>query len=260
MHLLYPSDPFDPKQVDDTYQDEYTAARALGLEASLFCFEDFEAGQFKARPAIPEGSRVVYRGWMLTPQVYTTLVAALHTLGATALTSPAQYQRCHHLPEWYPLLVEHTSETRVLPADADFPQALHGLDWPGYFIKDYVKSLNTAGGALVATPEQIAPLVEQMRQYRGQIEGGICVRQREDYQQETERRYFVCQGRAYGADGVVPALVETCAQRIDSPFFSVDVVQRADGVLRIVELGDGQVSDGKEWPAEGFAQMLSQIG
>lgn len=260
MHLLYPSDPFDPKQVDETYQDEYAAARALGLKASLFCFEDFEAGRFKAHPAIPEGSTVLYRGWMLTPPVYISLVEALRVLGATALTDPAQYRRCHHLPEWYPLLTEHTSETRVLPADADFTQALHGLDWPGYFIKDYVKSLNTAGGALVANVAQIAPLVEQMRQYRGQIEGGVCVRKREDYLEHTERRYFVARGRAYGADGEVPALVQRCARLIDSPFFSVDVVQRADGVLRLVELGDGQVSDRKEWTAEGFAQVLKTLG
>ncbi|WP_180988456.1 ATP-grasp domain-containing protein [Pseudomonas protegens] len=95
-----------------------------------------------------------------------------------------------------------------------------------------------------------------MRQYRGQIEGGICIRHREDYLEDSERRYFVLNGKAHAAQGEVPALVNECAALIDSRFFSVDVVLRADGVLRLVELGDGQVSDRKEWSAQRFAAML----
>jgi len=199
------------------------------------------------------------RGWMLTPDAYATLVRHLRDKGAVELTTPEQYRRCHHLPEWYPLLVANTSETVVLAADADFSQALAGLQWPGYFIEDYVKSLNTGVGSLVDNPEDIAPLIAVMRQYRGQIEGGICVRRREDYREETERRYFVVKGEPYSADGEVPALVSECARLIDSPFFSVDVVLRSDGVLRIVELGDGQVSDRKEWSVEGFVWVLGKV-
>ncbi|WP_426193825.1 ATP-grasp domain-containing protein [Pseudomonas sp. NFXW11] len=194
---------------------------------------------------------------MLTPERYASLLEHLQAKGALPITTAAQYQHCHHLPQWYPLLARYTCETRVLAADSDFVQALADLDWPGYFIKDYVKSLNTGSGSLVQRPEEIAPLVERMRQYRGQIEGGICVRRGEHYLEDSERRYFVLEGRAYAANGEVPALVEECAALIDSPFFSVDVVQRDDGALRLVELGDGQVSDRKEWTAQGFADLLA---
>ncbi|NBF04557.1 ATP-grasp domain-containing protein [Pseudomonas sp. Fl5BN2] len=259
MRLLYPSDPFDPKRPDEHYLEEYAAVLAAGLSASLFSFEDFESGRFKASPALQPGERVLYRGWMLTPQDYASLVQHLHDKEAVAFTSAAEYQRCHHLPEWYPLLAPYTSETLVLAADADFTQALAGLNWPGYFIKDYVKSLNTGSGSLVDRPEDIAPLIEQMRQYRGQIEGGICVRRREDYLADSERRYFVLNGQACAASGEVPALVQECAALIDSRFFSVDVILRSDGVLRLVELGDGQVSDRKEWTAQHFAKMLGAV-
>lgn len=257
MHLLYPSDPFDPKRPDEQYLDEYQAILAAGLSASLFSFEDFESGNFRARPALEGGTPVLYRGWMLTPEGYRELLEHLQRLGAVAFTSVADYRDCHHLPQWYPRLARFTCETRVLAADANFTQALADLHWPGYFIKDYVKSLNTGSGSLVHSPADIAPLIERMRQYRGQIEGGVCVRRREDYQDDTERRYFVLNGQAYGASGEVPALVHECAALIDSRFFSVDVVLRADGVLRLVEVGDGQVSDRKEWPARRFAAMLA---
>ncbi|AXK52504.1 hypothetical protein [Pseudomonas protegens] len=53
MHLLYRSDPFDPKRPDEHYLDEYEAVLAAGLNASLFSFEDFESGRFKVSPALP---------------------------------------------------------------------------------------------------------------------------------------------------------------------------------------------------------------
>lgn len=260
MHLLYPSDPFHKKRPDEQYAEEYDLVVAAGLQVALFSFEDFETGVFKTSVPFTPGACVLYRGWMLTPDAYAALVVHLHENGTVEFTNATQYRHCHHLPEWYPLLIAHTSETVVLDCNANFKQALDGLHWPGYFIKDYVKSLNTGAGSLVETPECIGPLVETMRQYRGQIEGGICVRRREQYLEETERRYFVLLGQAYGASDEVPALVTECARLIDSPFFSIDVVLRSDGVLRVVELGDGQVSDRKEWSAERFAWMLSRAG
>jgi len=49
------------------------------------------------------------------------------------------------------------------------------------------------------------------------------------------------------------------AQRVASPFFSVDVAERRDGILRVIEIGDGQVSDRKHWPAERFMRMLASV-
>ncbi len=43
--------------------------------------------------------------------------------------------------------------------------------------------------------------------------------------------------------GEAPEIVGTCAERVPSKFFSVDVARRQDGLLRVVEVGDGQVSD-----------------
>ena len=40
-----------------------------------------------------------------------------------------------------------------------------------------------------------------------------------------------------------------------SRFFSVDVAKRDDGVLRVVEVGDGQVSDLVGWSVERFVEM-----
>jgi hypothetical protein len=96
-----------------------------------------------------------------------------------------------------------------------------------------------------------------MQKFRGTIEGGICGRRVEDFVADSERRYFVINGRAFAANSheEIPSIVEECAKRIKSQFFSVDVVERRDGVKRIVEIGDGQVSDLVEWTAERFAKL-----
>jgi hypothetical protein len=44
---------------------------------------------------------------------------------------------------------------------------------------------------------------------------------------------------------------------IPSPFFSVDIAERQDGIFRIVEIGDGQVSDLVQWTSKRFAEIWS---
>lgn len=99
-------------------------------------------------------------------------------------------------------------------------------------------------------------MVAELRDYRGRIEGGLCVRRVEDFVPGSEQRYFVLKGVGYAAGGEpVPRVVRQCAERIVSPFFSVDVARRSDGEMRVVEIGDGQVSDLVGWSAERFASL-----
>jgi len=54
----------------------------------------------------------------------------------------------------------------------------------------------------------------------------------------------------------MPEVVQVAAERIDRPFFTVDTILRRDGLTRIVELGDGQVSDRKQWSAQQLLEIL----
>lgn len=159
MRLLFPSDPLDKAAADDVYGEELDAARSLGLPCSLFSFEGFEAGEFRPRPAFQAGEEVIYRGWMLKPEGYSRLHASILERGGTPKTSPAQYRRCHYLPEWYPLCEDFTPATVVLARDADFATALADKPWSAYFVKDYVKSLTTQRGSIARNPEEIAEIV-----------------------------------------------------------------------------------------------------
>jgi hypothetical protein len=242
------------------FADQWLALLQAGFSTSL-CSEAVLAGTKPLRN-IAAGSQVVYRGWMVKSEEYSALVRAIEHCGAKAFTSPLEYLATHHLPNWYSLLADLTPETRVLPAEADIVAELRAIGWDAYFLKDYVKSLKTARGSIVCDPADAPAVLAEMREYRGEIEGGICVRRVEVFVPESERRYFVLRGVGYGASdgGAVPEIVQQCAERVPSKFFSVDVARRADGELRVVEVGDGQVSDLVGWSPETFARMWIRSG
>lgn len=254
LHFLLPTDPLTPATVDEIFADQRSTLQAAGFSVSL-C-PDSVIHQGKPLRGIPAGATVVYRGWMLNAAEYERLCAAVVSAGASPFTSLEAYLAAHHLPNWYPLISEWTPETRVLPADADLEAELRALGWEAFFLKDYVKSLKTSLGSIVHDPSRAGAVAAEMEKFRGEIEGGFCVRRVERFVGESERRYFVLGGRPFSATGEpVPEVVERVAPRIPSPFFSVDVARREDGVLRVVEIGDGQVSDLVGWTPEAFAAM-----
>jgi len=255
--LLYPTDPLQPKVVDEAYAEEHAVAKARGFTVALVSLEQLGSKPLPFSGALSAGIEVIYRGWMLTPEVYERLMQAVERAGAMLMTRPEQYRLCHHLPNWYPYLSAFTAETRVMPRNADYVAELQGTDWPGYFVKDYVKSLSTGPGSLVDRPQEIAGIVALIERYRGKIEGGVCVRKREDFVAGTEQRHFVFKAHAYSIDGAPPPVVRECTSRISSPFFSVDTGVLQDGSLRLIEIGDGQVSDRKEWSADALLNMLA---
>ncbi|MCC3573733.1 MAG: ATP-grasp domain-containing protein [Microcoleus sp. PH2017_40_RAT_O_B] len=257
MIFLFPSDYFNPKQVDEMYADQVSALNNVGLNTAVISLESLGSKLPKINPPISQNSHVVYRGWMLSPLDYELLVNAVDSTGSSAFTSKAEYLLTHYLPNWYPLIADLTPATKFYTVDDHLETELKILGWERFFIKDYVKSLKTSSGSILEQPSEIRTVVTQMQKFRGTIEGGICVRQVEDFVVESERRYFVVSGQPFSAslDEEIPYIVKECAVRIPSKFFCVDVVDRQDGVKRIVEIGDGQVSDIVGWSAERFAQI-----
>jgi hypothetical protein len=265
FHFLFPSDPLHTKRPDETFLEQLEALKAKGFSTSLVSLEALASSTLK----LPTDATVIYRGWMLSKEGYGQLINAIQEANAKPLTSLETYLLCHHLPNWYPLIRDYTPETKVLSLDDDIEGELKNLGWGKYFVKDYVKSLKTSFGSILENPEDVTKLIAEMQKFRGQIEGGLCVRRVESFLPDTERRYFVIKGKPFTASEsmTIPELVVECAKRIPSAFFSVDVIEREDGVMRVVELGDGQVSDlvgfsntagfsnSGGWSAERFAEV-----
>ena len=258
IHFLFPASPFDPKEPDEPFRAQQFAIKRAGFSWSV-CSDAHFDGAERLRN-VPVGSTVVYRGWMVTPAQYESFTNAIAHCGAAPLISAADYLACHYLPNWYPLIRDLTPETVVVPQDSDLSTEFGKLGWDAFFIKDYVKSLKTGPGAIARTPTEALAILNGMRAYRGEIEGGLCLRRVEDFEEQSETRYFVLRGRAHHpTNGEILKIVQSSVRCISSPFFSVDVARRRDGDLRIIEIGDGQVSDLVGWSPEAFAELWSSL-
>jgi hypothetical protein len=243
MHFLFPADPVNPRVTDEYFKPQ---AKVLGLGGySLFSLEDQ-----RINGQIPSSKKVIYRGWMLNGDDYLLLTNLVESAGGTMLTTPQQYLNAHHIPNWYPLVSDFTAETVVFPAEQlnsvefDLVSELRKLRWEKFFLKDYVKSLKTARGSLVDSAEDAPKVMALMEQFRGAIEGGLCVRKYE-HGLHDEQRYFILNGEIRGVIHREPDMgtLNSVAKRIDSPLFSIDIAYDANGRTRLVEIGDGQVSD-----------------
>lgn len=257
MIFLFPSDYFNPKAVDEAYLEQATCMQNAGFETAVISLESLYTSSPKISPILSPSSDVVYRGWMLSPSDYELLLSVVKNKGTRAFTSKVEYLATHYLPNWYSQLTDLTPETKFYSVDDDLESELKTLGWERFFIKDYVKSLKISVGSIIDRPSDIRTVVQEMKKFRGTIEGGVCVRRVEDFVAASEKRYFVIHGQPFAAslDEEIPGIVYECAERIQSKFFSVDVVERTDGVQRIVEIGDGQVSDLVGWSAERFAEL-----
>lgn len=257
MIFLFPSDYFNPKAVDELLREQAEFVASSGFETAVISLESLSTSTPKLSLNITPGSNVVYRGWMLSNSEYELLVDTIANSGASAFTSHSEYLAAHYLTNWYFKIADLTPETKFYSLCDDLESELKTLGWGQFFIKDYVKSLKTSIGSIIARPSDIKTVVHQMQKFRGAIEGGLCVRRVEDFVAGSEKRYFVLHGKPFAATVKedIPEIVNKCAQRIQSKFFSVDVALRADGQERIIEIGDGQVSDLVGWSAERFADL-----
>lgn len=256
IYFLYPSIPFQLGTIEETFLAESEAIREVGFGISTLSIEDLEQRNLKIRPSIPVSSMVVYRGWMLNAEAYKCLEQSILSKGCKLLTNFETYLSCHHIPNWYPRISDLTPQTRFFTVKDNLEVELRSLGWSSFFIKDYVKSLKTSVGSLISDPTAIAKVLSEMEKYRGNIEGGISVREGEPIIQASEQRYFVVDGKVYGDTKQPPKIALECAQRIESRFFSIDVAEREDGILRVIEIGDGQVSDTVGWSPKRFAEVL----
>lgn len=191
MRFLFPSDYFNTKKVDSAYSELFCCLRNIGFEASIISLEALASGKIFPTPP-KSGSKLIYRGWMLTSDDYSLLVNAVRLTGADVFISHDEYLATHYLPNWYSLICDLTPLTHFFSINDDLERALNDLGWSKFFIKDYVKSLKTSVGAMIDGPDAIRTIVTQMQKFRGSIEGGICVRQVEDFIPSTERRYARC--------------------------------------------------------------------
>jgi hypothetical protein len=263
--ILMCADPLNPRRVDEHFTREAEAVRALGGSIALIDHDALQRGEAAlAVHRIPRDLGTVwYRGWVATTEEYAALTSALGARRVTMAVPPDGYQKAHELPGWYETFAGVTPASVWLPLAPGTPpakerltQLVRPLPKGPVIVKDYVKSRNGDEACFVpdvTDTERLHAVVARFIELQGDsLNGGIVIRESETYEGGEARVWWV--------DGE-PVLVgphpdtpdrhprprtepaAPCVRALGCRFITTDLARRADGVWRVVEIGDGQVSD-----------------
>jgi hypothetical protein len=261
--MLIPADVLRPRRPDEHFAPEAAAAREAGWTVALVDHDGLAAGAADAAVArVPAGDGAVYRGWMLGADRYAAMAAALAERGVTLRTGPEQYRRAHELPGWAAQLAGFTPDTTwTFGADrAAFDAARAGRGTGPAVLRDWTKSMKHYWDEAVYVPDlgdaaAAWRVASRLRELRGdEFTGGFVLRRFEQFTGAEVRTWWVRgECRLVGAhpdspDDLPPAELDLAAVTpviagLELPFVTVDLALRTDGVWRVIEVGDGQVSD-----------------
>jgi len=279
--LLFPSDVLEPRKVDAHFRSEARAARAIDAELRRIDHDAALAGDMTAALAAfadaPSDS-LVYRGWMIPPERYRALEEALGERGASLRTDAGRFAATHHLPNWYSSAAGHTAESAwSIGSGIDgFVDALGRLGSGAAVLKDYSKSEKAYWDEAMFIPDvgdidAARAVAERFRELRDDaFDGGFVVRRFEQYEPGECRTWWVdgecalVTAHPDTPDDPGPAVDVAEVPRltaVPSAFFTMDVArEQGTGRLRIVEIGDGQVSDRPtSTDVEMFIRMVGSI-
>ena len=270
--VVFCADPLTPGRVDTYFAGQAQVVRDLGGTVALIDHDALLAGDIvTAVRRVPRDLGAVwYRGWMIPSDRYAELDVALTGRGAHLRVGADGYLRAHELPGWYDTFTTLTPRsvwTAWRPGIAPDADRVAELVAPlcdgAAVVKDFVKSRKHEWDKacfipdltdIAATTEVIARMVDLQGE---DLNGGVVVREFERYRQADGR---TVEARVWWLDGVPIAIgahpdtpghvpepdlstVAPAVQRLGCRFVTTDMAQRDDGVWRVVEVGDGQVSD-----------------
>ncbi|MEU5473691.1 GNAT family N-acetyltransferase [Streptomyces lydicus] len=270
--FLFSGDPLHPRRTDPQFAPEAAAARSAGAATAVLDHEALLAGHAAdAVSRVPRGAGPLwYRGWMLPADRYAALAEALAARGGRLLTSPAAYRTAHELPGWYEAFRPLTPQSvwlpcapGVAPAPAALARLAGPLTVPGrrcpLVVKDWVKSRKHEWEEAAYVPdaadtERLAAVVGRFVALQEEsLTGGVVLRAFEEYDRAVgEARVWWVDGEPVltGPHPDTPGLcpdpdlthVASLVRQLGLRFCTTDLALRADGVWRVVEVGDGQVS------------------
>ncbi|MGI5176346.1 ATP-grasp domain-containing protein [Dactylosporangium sp. CA-152071] len=263
--VLVPADPLRPRRPDGHFAPEAGAAREAGLDVAVVDHDALSTpdGARRAVARVEAGERqAVYRGWMLRSEQYAAFAGALRDRGVTLRTSAAQYRQAHELPGWYAALADVTPRSVWTAGDEReaFERAAGDLGNGAAVLRDYTKSMKHHWHEAAFIPDLADTaaawaVAQRFRELRDdEFTGGFVLRRFEELSKAEVRTWWV--GGACRLVGPHPdtphdlppadldlAAVAPLVAALGLPFVTVDLALRSDGVWRVIELGDGQVSD-----------------
>lgn len=271
MHVLFPQNPMMKKLPEPIFEPEFDAAKALGFQCLLFDEEAFSTGDidlaFKRLPQ-GDGGDLVYRGWILTEELFRRFYEALFARGYSLVSTAAQYAEVTYFPGYYPKIREYApAAVWTETPDAFLAWSLSRKMGDGPFvIKDHIKSAKHVWHEACFVPkgsgrENFERIAENLKKEQGKtFHRGFVVKQfvplrsrrasPREYPMCEEYRLFFWRGKLLVASHYHRQTENTVdwlpfinlAQRFEAPFFTMDLAQTEAGNWIVVDMGSGECS------------------
>lgn len=270
INFLFCNHPLCRHRVDEDYKEEYQAA-GLDHACALFSYEDMQIGKLSLYGEELSGL-TIYRGRMMTPEMYKAFYDALEKRGIILINAPEEYNRYHLLPGWYKDFESETAESVWTTTDKieDALALTKGLTG-SFIVKDYIKSRKHEWKAAyfiknIQDEENVSKVIGNfVDRQADNLVGGVVLRHFETLKHigfykssgmplSEEYRVFIYAGQILAVNDYWTdknevnftedeyAWIESIAKRVKSNFVTVDLARKEDGNLIIMEFGDGQVS------------------
>jgi hypothetical protein len=278
MRVIFCDNLIDRK-VDPDFEEEYKSAIGQGFQVGLISFEDLnDLNILKSISRIKEQEELelaIYRGWMIQPDKYELLYAALLKKNVRLINTPEEYKTCHYLPLSYQFIKGSTPKTNwtEIKGDVDFDKVFEltaDFNDASIIVKDYVKSQKHNWTEACFIPNasdknSVKKIVSRFIELQGsELNVGLVFRKFEELEFLTnhskskmpltkEYRLFFLNGQViqifnywdegdYGETKPDLKEFEDIGRKVKSNFFTMDIAKKKDGDWIIMELGDGQVS------------------
>jgi hypothetical protein len=170
------------------------------------------------------------------------------------LVTPALYMASHQASAWYNAIAPFTPHSVFAPANEAEWAVEDFLRSNGRcFVKGLVKSF---GSESIITSQ--ADLSALLRKHQIAPDELLFIREFVELAPPPEERFFAIQGVAYGAkaQSFPPDLLPALAQLQSRWLYTLDLAYTKGGRPIIIEVGDGQVSDTKEWQVADLYQTV----
>lgn len=260
MRFLYPSSMLKATRVDEHFQNEVDV-----LDEAPVLYSELE-DRLVLRGEDIRGTTIIYRGWILSPKAYVKLEDLVLAAGAKTLVSSAAYSRSQFAERWLNVFEDLTPRTTAYSYSTDTD--VIGQDYAGssnsYIVKGSSKSLkhDWNNSMFAKTGADVSRVVANFKEQVSEVEESfVLVRDFEDWvpgelrvwwiddrfvvDQHPNNNSFVDFGESFViflTDTVRPLI-----DLLDAGFVATDFVRDSSGSFRLVEVGNGQVSEAKDF-------------
>ena len=247
LNIILPSLPYQ-RAVDPMWQEEMDVARSSGYSVCLF-----DSDQEKLYQQPNRQHPTLYRGWMLSATEYQRLAGM-----TTLLVSTDEYLASHRANGWYDLITAFTPLSITIAASA-------AKAFIESFLKRnaqcFVKGLSKSFGSesIISSLSNFEALLQK---HEVKPQDLLFVREFVELSDQPEQRFFVVRNEAFGAgQASFPETLKPALEALKNRwFYTVDVAYTKTDQPIIIEVGDGQVSDIKEWSvAELYGKAINRL-